>query len=301
MSARTSFDIQPRGRATKPPPTAKKERTRRKHTPKKSLKARRSEQRTALRVVVALFFLLILGGIVYAFWRPEIRIISVETIATPEAASEVVRQTLVGTYFGLIPRDSVFFYPEKEVRAALLDAYPSLAAVSVSRASFTALTIEGTRRVAAFYWCGGNASEFSVSGAGCYEADTEGLVFAHAEAMLEGSTTPMLRIYAPLEESDSTTYPLRGRVVGASYLPNLLQFVRAVKSLGIPVLSTAIQNDEAELFVSPTTRIKYVLGDEEEAARSAEAALPTLNLLDGSIEYADLRFEGKVYVKRYGE
>ncbi|HRH24694.1 MAG TPA: hypothetical protein PK109_03875, partial [Candidatus Paceibacterota bacterium] len=59
-----------------------------------------------------------------------------------------------------------------------------------------------------------------------------------------------------------------------------------------------IRGDEADLFVPPGTRVTYVVGQEVEAAKSAEAAFKGLNLVDGSLLYVDLRFDGKVYVKR---
>lgn len=304
MSVKKSFDVTRKPvAASAAKPVARKTPARPKTAhPRPSLRERRYAAQSRMHWLVFLVMALVVGAIIYGLWRPEVRISEVhaEAVPDPNVASLRVKQAIQGKYFGILPRDSIFFYPEKEVRAAVLEAFPSLVAVSISRDSFTALSVEGTERAAAFYWCGESAESFSVSGASCYEADTEGLVFAQVQSATDtmASTSPLLRIYAPLE-AKGTSYPVRGTVVGAEYLPNLLQFVKAVKTLGVPVLSTYIKGDEAELFVTPETRIKYVLGNEEEAARSAEAAFQNLNLLNGTIEYVDLRFEGKLYVKRY--
>lgn len=268
--------------------------------PRKSLRERRQAARNAMGGLILVAICLILGLMLYGLWRPEVRISEVRAEGMPDEAraEAVVASVLDGAYLGVFPRDSVFFYPEQEARAALLDAFPSLSAVSVSRASFGALSVSGVERIAAFYWCGASAADFTVALSSCYEADAEGLVFREAPVSEEATTTERLRIYAPVEADASAAYPLRARVVGFEHLPNLLRFVNAVRTLGIPVLSTAIEGDEAELFVTPETRIRYVLGREAEAALIAEAAFPSLSFLDGSIEYADLRFDGKLYLKR---
>ena len=46
------------------------------------------------------------------------------------------------------------------------------------------------------------------------------------------------------------------------------------------------------------TRVTYVLGDEQNAFTALTSARDDLNLADGSLEYVDLRFDGKVYLKK---
>lgn len=268
--------------------------------PKKSLRERRERARNQMSGVIAILIALVLGAVVYGFWRPEVRVSEVHASGVPDEALAKARiqEVLSGTYVGVFPRDSIFFYPEQEVRDAVLTAFPSLITVRVARDSFTALSIGGERRTTSFYWCGESAEQFSMTEESCYEANEAGFVFARVEHGYATGTTPMLRIYAPLETGAGAD-PIRRVVVGAVHLPDLLEFTEAIKAFGVPVLSTFIQGDEAELFVTPTTRLKYVLGKEEEAIKNAEAGFKDLDLLNGSIEYVDLRFEGKLYVKRY--
>lgn len=268
-----------------------------------SLRERRERARNRVSVLVFIVIGCIVGVVVYGFWRPEVRVSEVHATNVPdeERASALITKTISGKYFGILPRDSIFFYPEEDVHAAVLAEFPSLESVKISRDSFTALSLEGTRRTAAFYWCGESSAAFTVDTASCYEADAAGLVFAKATIASSTPGEALLKIYAPLENADALSYPVRGMVTGATYLPNLLEFVNAVKELGVPVLSTFIDGDEAELYVTPETRLMYVLGHEEEARQSAKAAFEDLNLMNGSIEYVDLRFPGRLYVKRYGE
>lgn len=274
--------------------------------PKKgpSLRERRERARSRFGMAMLILAGLALGAVVYGLWRPEVRVQEVRAEEVPDAelASVTVKEVLSGTYFGILPRDSIFFYPEEEAHAKVLEVFPSLESITISRDSFSALSIEGKRRTTAFFWCGETGSAFSVESASCYEVDQQGFVFD----VLSGSTTmahnpSMLRIYAPLENTEVSSYPVRAVVTGAVHLPNVLLFVTAIKELGVPVLATLIEGDEAELFVTPETRLKFVLGEEAEAIKNAKAGFEDLNLLNGSIEYVDLRFADKLYVKRYSE
>ena len=67
------------------------------------------------------------------------------------------------------------------------------------------------------------------------------------------------------------------------------------------VVSVEIRGDEADLYTPHGTRVTYILGNEEKAAALAASAFPTLNIQGGQLAYVDLRFEGKVYIKRHGE
>ncbi len=313
--ARRSFDIGPK--RSEPAPRRKRrvkkeEPKKTSHprlstrAPKRKLRDRRREEMVRTLTILVAGVLLAAGVVVYLLWRPEVRIsqVTASGAGDAEVLSSIASAELKGTYGGVFPRDSFFFYPERAIRASILKRYPAISAVSVSRTGFDAIAVKASGRVSAFWWCG-TPAQLSAAEGGCYEADVEGLVFSSAvETEETASSTPSdtLRVYAELDAASSTdSYPLRARVLGADSLPDILRFARAVKTLGVPVASVAIRGDEADLFVPPSTRITYVVGHESEAAKSAEAAFRTLNLVDGSLVYVDLRFPGKVYLKRAGE
>ncbi len=139
----------------------------------------------------------------------------------------------------------------------------------------------------------------------CYESDAEGFIFAPvgADDVLATSTAlSTLHIYGELETASTTQhYPLRASMKHVDSIPNALRFVRAMNAMNIPIVSLSIQGDEANVFTPANTRITYVLGHEEEATALAQASFPTLNLLDGSLLYIDLRFPGKAYLKKSSE
>jgi hypothetical protein len=195
----------------------------------------------------------------------------------------------------VFPRDSFFFVSETAIRNLILDTYPDVSAISISRTGLTSLSIFIVERVASFRWCG-----FSIaSSSPCYLSDAEGLIFGEMNDHSASSTQILLGLYAPLVEKVVSSSPLRAHVLGADKVPSALRFINAIALLGAAIDRLQLRNDEADVYVKGTdTRITYVLGHEEEAATLAGVTLPKLHLTDDSIDYIDLRFLGKAYFKK---
>jgi hypothetical protein len=304
MSANKSWDIRPNTRRVVRAPDPVIPRRGSPAAPGPRLKERRRRIRRIGLIVFVVLLVVALGTSVYVLWRPALRIqnISIEGFDAP-TLEPIIKTALSGTYVYLFPRDSIVLFPKQAIRDDILNAYPDISAVSVSRSGFTAITVKTIERVSAFDWCG----SIPDSSAPCYQADAEGLVFAEAINTIPedgASTTPsgVLRIYAPLVEASGTPdSPIRAHVANADRLPSVLRFERAMTQLGADVVSLQLRDDEADLYVRSGTRITYVVGNEEGAAQLAATTFPQLNLDDGSIIYVDLRFDGKVYLKKKGE
>lgn len=273
--------------------------------PKGTLKERRKQKRSAARYVFFGLLIAIIAVAITLLWQPFLRIQEVSARGPgAETVSSIARSQLNGTYFFILPRNSVFLIPGEDIRAAVLDAHPEIAALSISRTSFTSLQIVATARANTFIWCGVVIDPRAPSQA-CYDVDIEGLIFRPAEQASMGtasSTGTKLRVYAPLDrELVGDESPVRARVSNAALLPDAVKFVGVVRELGVPVSSLALRGDEADLWLPGPTRITYVLGREQVAATLAASALPALDFASGTIEYVDLRFSGKAYIRRYGE
>ena len=281
-------------------------------------------------VLLVLAVIAFIGAFVLA-WRPSLRLTSVHASGPDAAAVEqIARVSLGGTYWHIIPRNSVLFYSKTRIRNAILDAEPDVSAVSIHASSFSSLEVASTPRAAAFVWCGTSIDAPFADGQ-CFDADIQGFIFqpdaatapdgsssdqsdtatstqatsTAAASSVTGQTaaervTGLTPVYAALTETLADgQQPLRTHVADASAIPDALEFVSAVRQLGAPVSSLAIRGDEADLWIGSKTRITYVLGQEKDAASLAASVLPTLNLKDGSLQYVDLRFQGKAYVKKY--
>lgn len=271
------------------------------------LREQRKSKRRSFWIVVALLIAALMAGALYIIWLPAVRVNSIAADG-PDAdgVKQVAAKAITGTYWFGVPRNSIFMLPEGQMRAQILNAYPDIEAVSIKGASLRAITIIASPRAAAFVWCGASIDAPPADGS-CFNADAAGLIFAQTDAS-SASASSTLRIFAPLDRDIAAgDSPIRTHVVASKQIPDALRLVKALRSFGANVSALSIQGDEGDFYLQGPTKIRYVLGHEEQAAELAASTLPKLNLADGSIDYVDLRFvtapgqPGKVYVKRFGQ
>jgi hypothetical protein len=279
------------------------------------LKDRRRRERRRSSIFTILFIVLAIVGIIAFFWIPAFRIQHVSAAGPDVEGMQVIASSVLsGRDHFVFPRNSIFLFPASELRASILKQYPDISAVSISRTSLNSISVASIPREQAFVWCGVvyapapvipvTASSTQLLPASptssCYSADGQGVIFA---SLVNGPliSPDFLSIYAPLESSaDNIASPLGASISQAHSLSNVLQFIKILKSLGAPIVTVAIRGDEVDFFTQNHTRITYVLGREEMARQLAESSFSSLSPGDGSLEYIDLRFDGKVYSKKVG-
>lgn len=264
---------------------------------KEPLRKRRKKEKKALIIVLGIAFALLLAGMFYLAWMPQLRIQEVRASGPhAEEAKVLASAAITGTHAFVLPRNSLFFVPENDIRARILKAYPDVEAVSLSTDGLNVLMVVMHTRVEAFLWCGvaplGEGSDV------CYRTNAEGLIFGEIDPAV-ASTSEMLKVYGALVGQEGET-PVRAHISYASRIPDVLRFVKALESLNADVGSLVLRDDEADVYTKAGTRITYVLGREAEAAGTAASVFAQLSLNDGSISYVDLRFAGKAYFKRAG-
>lgn len=324
MSAKRSWDVEVKPRAhtqvpepvahtprVRPARTTQKKRPVRPHAgqviatrplrtplPKESLKARRARAKRIFLTLVSVLTLLSVGVLLYLAWLPALRVQTVTAEGpAPEAVSLLTKELLSGTHLFIVPRDSLFFIPESDIRARILETHPEISAVTLQDNGLTGLHVVSIPRARAFVWCGLSKDTSLTT---CFDTDPDGLIFApYAGTEPVASSTLNLRMYAAINgDSDN---PVSTHIKQASAIPNALQLARALKSLNANIAEVALRGDEADFYTIGGTRITYVIGREREAAQLAASAFPQLSLNDGSVEYVDLRFDAKVYLRRAGE
>lgn len=263
-----------------------------------SLKVRRARARKVFYAVLSALGILLMGALFYIGWMPALRISQV--VAEGPGGDEVVQITtaaLGGTHFFVLPRNSLFLIPESDIRKRILEARPDIVAVSLHPNGLQGLRVVATPRAPAFLWCG---PSYEIQTESCFATDSEGLVFApYTGAVPVASSTLLLRVYVPL--TPETADPIRAHVANTTAIPNALRLAKALRTLNANIASLALRGDEADFYTIGGTRITYVIGREEATAALAASVFPTLSLNNGSVEYVDLRFEGKVYLRRQGE
>ena len=256
------------------------------------LGVRRQKNRRRARIALVILLLLLLAGIVYELNQPTLRISEVTVYGANEAFADIATEAMRGSYFGLIPRDSTLFFPASSIRTEVIASYPDIAAVSLFRNGLIGLTIKVNNRVAIARWCGLAPSEGVEEY--CYVFDASGFIFAAFATSTE--TVNSFRLYAP--PAGDTLEPLRATLADAEKLPAAFDLARKFTTLGSPALMIVLKGDEVNDYLESGTRVTYVLGNEENAYTALSSSKESLNFADGSLEYVDLRFDGKVYLKR---
>ncbi|KKW41574.1 hypothetical protein A3I46_01675 [Candidatus Kaiserbacteria bacterium RIFCSPLOWO2_02_FULL_54_13] len=252
-------------------------------------------RRSRHRGLIALNILLgiISGVLVWGLQQSAVRIARVDVYSAGPSFAEYAKRAMQGSYFGIIPRDSIFFFPASGIRSTILAEHPDLAAVSIFRNGLTSISIKTNDRAPIARWCGLSPSGPDVDEY-CYLFDASGVIFS--AALATSTTINTFRLYAPLE--GDTLEPLRATLANAEKLPATFDFARQLDTLGSPVTRVVLRGDEVDDYLVSGTRVTYVLAHEQEAFTALVSGRANFNLADGSIDYIDLRFDGKVYVKK---
>jgi hypothetical protein len=92
-------------------------------------------------------------GCIVVLWQPFLRVNSV-VVEGPgsDVLPEFVQTKLMGTRYGVIPRNSIFFIPTADLRSEILNTYPNIEAVSLSASGLTSLSLTTLGRATAFWF-----------------------------------------------------------------------------------------------------------------------------------------------------
>lgn len=284
---------------------------------------RRSKRRRAFFALVVLFLLLCVAAI-YGLRQDAVRISDIRVFGPDTLLAETAQVAMQGSYFGLVPRDSTFFFPASRIRADIITAHPDIAAVSIFRSGLTSLSIKVDNRFPVARWCPSTSSTSSLQAdsgqaansipfAECYFFDASGFIYATTSVdSMDSTNSPQAGspqavqpvnsfiVYMPQANGSSTPTenPIGKTLSNAEKLPATFDFARQFAALGSPVASLVFREDEVDAYLKSGTRVTYLLGDEQNAFTALTSARANFNLSDGSILYLDLRFSGKIYLKR---
>ncbi len=239
-------------------------------------------------LVLILIILFLLAGSYYLFRLDVFRIkdVRVSSLAYEDlsAVQSKISDELEGSYlFGLIPKNSIFFYPKKEI-------FKTLSATSVKAISLTInsgmLNINLTERVPLFLWCNLTLCDY---------VDGSGLAFAPAPE-IQGNA------YIIFQNGDNPKIGFMS--ASANDIQTVFDFINGVRSLNFSISSFTVSQDEADL--TDASGMYFKLGLDESADESLYYLKQTLSSPDlknfnkNNTEYIDLRFGNKVLLKSKG-
>lgn len=272
--------------------------------------ARRRSRRRRIAIASGILFLITCGVSIYGFRQGAVRISHIQVFGADQSLADIATRAMQGDYFGIIPRDSAFFFPATRIRADIVAAHPDIAAVSIFLNGLTDISIKANARVPIARWCGASSDAAMVasSTANCYFFDAGGFIYAttsvdsthstdsgQAGSPQDAQPVNAFIVYAPLT---GVGEPIGSTLSNADKLPATFDFARQLGTLGSPVSSVVLRDDEVDDRLESGTRITYVLGNEQNAFTALVSARGYLNAADGSIDYIDLRFAGETYFKR---
>lgn len=201
---------------------------------------------------------------------------------------------LIGNYFWFWPKDSVFYLSTQSVVDGLINNIPRIKEVDVSRSGLTSLKITIKERKPYGLWCTADKDKV------CYFVDNTGLVFDKAPEL---SDQLFIKFFGQVSLAKSA--------LGQNYLsPNIFEplsdFLSWVLASGISINSFYVDPDGYYHIYMPGGGQILVSDkrDFDETFRNLQSLLKEKNLLsktlsyDKSIDYIDLRFGEKIYIKR---
>ncbi|MGD0328264.1 MAG: hypothetical protein ABSB00_00950 [Minisyncoccia bacterium] len=267
---------------------------------RQSLAERRRKKRRRSFIAYVLLILILFGVAVWWLRQDVVRISQVNIFGADQSLATIATRAMQGDYLGIIPCDSTFFFPASRIRASILAACPEIAAVSLSRNGLTGISIKVDDRVPVARWCGAppaggfgfSTSTPDLNTEDCYFFDANGFVYATT------SMASPINSFIVYESLLNDVSPIGSTLPNAEKFPPAFDFARQLGTFGSPVDYVVFRADEVDDYLASGTRITYVLGDEQNAYTALVSARNNFNLTDGSIEYIDLRFDGKMYLKK---
>lgn len=269
---------------------------------------RRTKMRR-IKLTVAVLFAVVL--VVITAWLLRLERLMVSDVVThgndivsTEDIKKIALEDISGTYFLVVPKKSVFFYPALRIKQDILNTFPRIDNVETDITDNTKLRIDVTERKPFALWCGETYVDTNEDLGNCYFIDEGSFIFATAP---DFTGNVFFKYFGPLAEtSPDSIAPIGGTFMVTTEFQGLQLFLEGFKGFGYDPVSLA-RRDERDFELELADGAKIIFGGDQ----SLNILLDNLQSVVDSeafqasaskkLEYIDLRFGNRVYYKFIGE
>lgn len=274
----------------------------------RELRQKRTRVRTRLAIVFSVFFITLLGGLIYTARYDSLLITRVTVSGTEVTSTEEivasVEKHLSGNYLLVFPRRNALIYPKKKIREDLVRSFPRLRDIEVERSGLSTLSVTAVEMRGVSLWCGADtqAVDFREK---CYFTDSGAIIIDEAPYY---SGNVYLRFLGTTELAPGED-PLGKQFISKELFDSMSLFAEKVEELGFHIKAVSIGPGEENAFLldlggGKTAPVRFlasadhaVLISNFSSAIGKEELAKKLQEDIKNLEYFDLRFTNKVYYK----
>jgi len=267
---------------------------------------KRKKKRLSFKIVIfgGLFFCLLAGLIYFSIWSPVLRVNKIEIKSEKEPVyyenNEIIKiaeEKLKNKIFGIIPKNTIILAPIKGIKNAVLDIFPEIKQINISRNlsdfSNIGLIVNIEERRSIGIWCKAeNRTSTSTEKIinECFQIDKDGVIYRKSLLVKSDS---VLNIYSLRNQSavirdlvvplEIINFILEAKEKTPVLISDLyfisIEDLRGTTSLGWQVYFNPAYSIDSQIKALETILDEQIKGDYK------------------SLEYIDLRIEGRVYYK----
>ncbi len=253
------------------------------------------------KIFAGLFFCLLAGLIYFFIWSPVLWIqkIDVRPLASNMLIKEIVQNNLEKKIWRFIPQKSIILAPIDKIKEDILDNFPEIKEVIINKKATNLLIIEIIERQSIGIWCQTERLKIEATSTEpiinepvvkqCFCLDKEGIIFRESP-LISGSL--ILNIYSQPDRAVG----LASQVTS----PEMINFIlKTAQGLSLRIDNFEIVSPEDlrartsfgwQIYFNPTHSVDSQL-------KALEIILEEEIKETTSLEYIDLRIDGRVYYK----
>ncbi|MFC1732907.1 cell division protein FtsQ/DivIB [candidate division KSB1 bacterium] len=244
--------------------------------------------------------IIVVGITTWFLHRPSLQIREIvvhgNSVISDSDLKKVTEEALIGKYFYLFPHTNTFIYPEKKIEASILTSFKQIESIDIVRTNFQTLAMEVEEQKPYALWCLQDILEDGEVQDICYFLNREGLVYSYAPNF---TGNVFFRFYGDLDDGDP---------IGKYYLKVNNGFnktsllIDSMTDLDIvPIELHPLGDDDMELYIDDGSKILFTREQpSSEVLDNLKVVLKSETFKDenkGDVEYVDLRFGNKVFLK----